>query len=55
MSMADQKPQRKQKTPKGYEIPVPKRSEFFSFVERVAGRGGRKRPAAKDRPPERSD
>jgi hypothetical protein len=52
--MAD-KPQPKQKTPAGNEIPVPKRREFLDFVEKVAGRPkGRKRPASKDQPPEQS-
>jgi hypothetical protein len=36
MSMADQKPERKQKTKKGYEIPVPKRKDFESMVKRAA-------------------
>jgi len=47
--------ERTQKTPKGKEIPVPKRSEFDAFVKKVAGRVGRKRPAGKDQPPERSE
>lgn len=37
------------------EIPVPTRGEFESFVRKVAGSpAGRKRPAAKDPPPEQS-
>jgi hypothetical protein len=48
------KPEPEQRTPKGQRIPVPTRREFFSFVEKVAGRAGRKRPASKDQPPERS-
>lgn len=36
MSMADQKPERKKKTKKGYEIPVPKRSDFERLVKRAA-------------------
>jgi hypothetical protein len=50
------KRQPKQKTPKGQEIPVPKRRDFDALLDRVTGgRVGRKRPAGKDQPPERSD
>ena len=35
------------------EVPVPSRKDFLSFVDRVAP-GLRKRPAATDEPPERS-
>ena len=49
------KNQPKQKTDKGLEIPVPKRSEFDAAIEKVAPPAGRKRPAEKDQPPERSD
>lgn len=45
----------KQKTAKGLEIRIPKRSEFDAAIEKVAPKAGRKRPAEKDRPPERSD
>jgi hypothetical protein len=38
------------------EIPIPTREEFVNLVEKVAGPpAGRKRPAEKDRPPERSE
>lgn len=38
------------------DIPVPTRGEFESFVRKVAGSpAGRKHPAEKGRPPERSD
>jgi hypothetical protein len=54
--LARMKSKRIQKTPKGLEIPVPKRREFFDAVEKVSGgRSGRKRPAEKDQPRERSD
>jgi hypothetical protein len=53
--MADQKPEPTQKTTKGLEIPVPKRGEVMSFIERVAGRAGRKRPAEKDPPQKQSE
>jgi hypothetical protein len=45
-----------QTTPKGLEIPVPKRGAFDSLVKKVAGRpAGRKRLAETDPPPERSE
>jgi hypothetical protein len=53
--MADQKPERKQKTKQGYEIPVPKREEFDRFVKKVADPGSRKPPDEKSRPPQRSE
>lgn len=34
--MADQKPQRKQKTEKGYEIPVPERKDVLGVFKRAA-------------------
>jgi len=37
------------------EIPVPTRGEFDSMLKKVAPPAGRKRPAGKDQPPERSD
>lgn len=51
--MSEQAPQSKQRTDKGLEIEKPKRRDFDSLVRKVAG--GRKDPAEKDRPPERSD
>jgi hypothetical protein len=47
--------QRKQRTEKGLEIPVPKRRDFDAAIEKLAPREGRKDPDGKDRPPERSD
>jgi hypothetical protein len=47
---------RSQTTPKGTEIPVPKRRDFDSLLKRVTGgRAGRKRPAETDPPREQSD
>jgi hypothetical protein len=43
-----------QKTPKGLEIPVPKRRSFDDLLKKVAPPVGRKRPAGKDQPPEQS-
>ena len=37
-----------QKTPKGLEIPVPKREDVMGAIEKVAGPAGRKRPDGKD-------
>jgi hypothetical protein len=36
------------------EVPIPSREDFLSVVEKVAGRGLRKRPDETDGPPERS-
>lgn len=45
----------KQKTPKGLEIPVPKRKDFERLVKKVAGRpAARKGPGGTHRPPGRS-
>jgi hypothetical protein len=49
--MAEEKPVPTEKTPKGLEVPVPKRSEFFANLKKVAkvpkrsttGRGPRKK------------
>jgi hypothetical protein len=35
--MARRKQERKQKTPKGYEIPVPKRDEVMRDLKKLAG------------------
>jgi hypothetical protein len=40
--MARQKQERKQKTPKGYEIPVPKRGEVERDLKKLAGSGKRR-------------
>jgi hypothetical protein len=34
--MAEEKPEPTEKTPKGYEVPVPERSEFFASLKKVA-------------------
>ena len=34
--MADQKPEPTEKTPKGFEVRVPKRREFFENLKRIA-------------------
>jgi len=44
------KPPPTQRTPKGHEIPVPKRGEFYRDLERMV-----KAPAAPERPPERPE
>jgi hypothetical protein len=56
--MSNQDKQKSQPKGKGkpLDIPIPTRGEFDSFVRKVAGRpAGRKRPAEKDPPPERSE
>jgi hypothetical protein len=45
MPMADQKPKRTQKTKKGYEIPVPKRSDFERLLKKAAKPSGTRRPS----------
>jgi hypothetical protein len=47
--------ERKQKTDKGLEIPVPSKGDFDAAMKKVAPPAGRKRPGGKDRPPERSE
>jgi hypothetical protein len=39
--MADKNPEPTEKTPKGFEVPVPKRSEFFANLKKVARVGKR--------------
>jgi hypothetical protein len=51
--MADK--ERKQKTEKGLEIPVPTKGDFDAAMKKVAPPAGRKRPGAKDRPPAQSE
>lgn len=34
-----------EKTPKGLEVPVPRRSEFFANLKKVAGVGKRSTPS----------
>lgn len=47
--------QRKQKTDKGLEIPVPTKGEFDAAMRKVAPPVGRKRPDEKDRPQKQSE
>lgn len=47
----DDKPKQKpdeptEKTPKGYEVPIPKRGEFFANLKKVAGIGKRSTPSS---------
>jgi hypothetical protein len=54
--MAEKKPEPTQKTPKGLEIPVPKRRDVMDFFDRVSGgRASRKRPVEKAPPPKQSE
>lgn len=39
--MADEKSRPTEKTPHGHEVPIPKRSEFFSNLKKVAKIGKR--------------
>jgi hypothetical protein len=50
--MADQ---RKQKTDKGLEIPVPSKGDFDAAMRKVAPPADRKCPDEKDPPPKRSE
>ena len=43
--MAEAKRQSTEKTPKGYEVPIPKRGEFFSNLKKIA-----KKPSATGSP-----
>jgi hypothetical protein len=49
--MADDKPKREptERTPKGLEVPVPKRSEFFDNLKKVAKAGKRSTPSSSPR------
>lgn len=51
----DSTKQKKQRTEKGLEIPVPTKGEFDNALAKVAPPAGRKRPAEKDRPPKQSE
>lgn len=46
---------RKEKTPKGLEVPVPTKGEFDAAMRKVAPPVGRKRPDEKDRPQKQSE
>jgi hypothetical protein len=46
---------KRQKTDKGFEIPIPTKGEFDAAMRKVAPPIGRKRPDEKDRPPKRSE
>jgi hypothetical protein len=41
------KKQRTEQTPKGHEVPVPKRSDFFANLKKVAKVGKRSTPASR--------
>jgi hypothetical protein len=43
--MAKEKPAPTEKTTKGYEVPILKRSEFFANLKKVAKAGKRSTPA----------
>jgi hypothetical protein len=47
--------ERKQKTDKGLEIPIPRKDDFDAAMRKVAPPAGRKRPDEKDPPPKRSE
>ena len=36
--MAKDKREPTEKTPRGYEVPIPKRGEFFSNLKKIAGK-----------------
>ena len=40
--MAKDKREPTEKTPRGYEVPIPKRGEFFSNLKKIAGKGSPK-------------
>jgi hypothetical protein len=42
--MAQEKPMDTEKTPKGHEVPIPKRSEFFANLKKAARVGKRSTP-----------
>jgi hypothetical protein len=46
MRMEHKKQQPTERTPKGYEVPVPKRREFFDNLKKVAKVGKRSTPAS---------
>lgn len=48
------KRQRKQKTEKGLEIPIPTKGDFDANLAKVAPPASRKRPGEKDRPQKQS-
>jgi hypothetical protein len=43
--VAKEKPVSTEKTPKGYDVPVPKRGEFFANLKRVAKVAKRSAPS----------
>lgn len=43
--MAGDKKEPTERTPKGLEVPVPKRGEFFANLKKVAGIGKKSPPA----------
>lgn len=45
--VAKEKPVPTEKTPEGYEVPIPKRREFFANLKKVAKVGKRSTPASR--------
>ena len=45
--MAESKREPTEKTPKGYEVRIPKRREFFSNLKKIAGKGSTPRSPQK--------
>jgi hypothetical protein len=48
MQVAESKREPTEKTPKGYEVRVPKRREFFSNLKKIAGGKPSEKPSRKD-------
>lgn len=46
--MAQKQKQPTERTPKGYEVPIPKRGEFFDNLKKVAGKP--EKPSGPSRP-----
>ena len=46
-TVAEHKPEPTEKTPKGFEVRVPKRREFFSNLKKIAGKGSATRGPTK--------
>jgi hypothetical protein len=45
--MAQDKREPTERTPKGYEVRIPKRREFFSNLKKIAGKGSATRRSQK--------
>lgn len=54
-SLGEMAKRRKERTPKGLEVPVPTKGEFDAAMKKVAPPVGRRRPDEKDRPPQQSE